>query len=986
MKRLLLIPILFLTGLVSAQIVDQFTYTGALNANGWSTHNGTAAQTVTLTTPSDNGSSLSYSGFAASSGNRTSLNEANSEDINHPITGITGVGYMSFLLKVQNLNDLIAAGDYFIGFGGPAANPLAARTFIKPGVAPNTFLLGIQNTTGGTPSQTYALSTEYPVGTTVLVVVKYDNTSSPQAASLFVNPVIGGVEPTPSAINTSGTATSFNNFATIYLRQGANTGNLEIDEIRAGSTWASVTPTGAVSCNTTNTINVSECETYTVPSNNETYVTSGTYMDTIPNAALCDSIITINLTIKQNTTATISVTECGSYTVPSTDETYMTSGTYMDTIANAAGCDSILTINLTIVGSITYYQDFDTDGFGNAAISQPGCAPIPGYVTNDDDCDDTNNAITTGSTFYEDLDGDGLGNPAVSGVYCTAPTNFVSNSNDCNDSNIAIGVAQTYYQDFDNDTYGNPAISQTVCVQPVGYVINSTDCIDNNAAAHPGATEIPNNGIDEDCNGSDLNTMGSTLGMYQFEGNDCTAPVVGVTAQPANATFGLYGKDTSLVCSQAANVFNYSNLNTTTTVNLAKYFNFTITPANCYGLDLNRIIFKHKTSGTGLTPIVHLRSSLDNFATDIATKQLPNSNLKIDTINLGAAFDNVTSAIEFRWYITEIGQTGSTYRHDDVSIIGNINAITPQTYYADTDGDGFGDPAASISDCSAPAGYVSDNTDCDDTNEEEFPGAVWYQDLDGDGLGDNAVSLTQCLQPTDYVSDNTDCNDTDDQIGSVVMYYPDVDVDGFGDADDLGTNSCTPIPGSVTNADDCDDSDNQINPSATEICDGLDNNCDGDTDEGFTMVTYYEDFDNDTYGDAASSLIDCIQPNGFVTNDDDCNDANAAIHPGAVDNTGNGVDENCDGVDGVLGIEESILAHLNVYPNPGTSSVVLNMNNGWNGFQITFAGVDGKEIALTSTQKSANELEYNTNSLVSGVYFIRLTSASGTALVRWVKN
>jgi hypothetical protein len=62
------------------------------------------------------------------------------------------------------------------------------------------------------------------------------------------------------------------------------------------------------------------------------------------------------------------------------------------------------------------------------------------------------------------------------------------------------------------------------------------------------------------------------------------------------------------------------------------------------------------------------------------------------------------------------------------------------------------------------------------------------------------------------------------------------------------------------------------------------------------------------------------------------------------------------------------------------------MNNGWNGFQVTFVSVDGKEIALTSSQQSANELDFNTSSMVSGVYFIRLTSASGTALVRWVKN
>ncbi|WP_223274627.1 hypothetical protein, partial [Salibacter halophilus] len=97
-------------------------------------------------------------------------------------------------------------------------------------------------------------------------------------------------------------------------------------------------------------INETACSSYTVPSGDETYTTSGTYMDTIPNAAGCDSVLTINLTI-QNTTATITEIACDSYTVPSGDETYSASGSYMDTIPNSAGCDSILTINLTINNS-----------------------------------------------------------------------------------------------------------------------------------------------------------------------------------------------------------------------------------------------------------------------------------------------------------------------------------------------------------------------------------------------------------------------------------------------------------------------------------------------------------------------------------------------------------------------------------------------------------------------------------------------------------
>lgn len=99
---------------------------------------------------------------------------------------------------------------------------------------------------------------------------------------------------------------------------------------------------------TTSSFSITACGSYTVPSNGETYITSGIYMDTIPNVNGCDSIMTIDLTILSPSSNTISEVACDSYTSPSGSYNWMVSGTYTDTLTNAVGCDSIITVNLTV--------------------------------------------------------------------------------------------------------------------------------------------------------------------------------------------------------------------------------------------------------------------------------------------------------------------------------------------------------------------------------------------------------------------------------------------------------------------------------------------------------------------------------------------------------------------------------------------------------------------------------------------------------------
>ena len=98
--------------------------------------------------------------------------------------------------------------------------------------------------------------------------------------------------------------------------------------------------------------------------------------------------------------------------------------------------------------------------------------------------------------------------------------------------------------------------------------------------------------------------------------------------------------------------------------------------------------------------------------------------------------------------------------------------------------------------------------------------------------------------------------------------------------------------GYVIDNTDCDDTTAAANPDQAEVYDGIDNNCDGNVDEG--AATYYRDADSDGCGNPADSIVSIGEPAGYVNNDADCDDSNGDVNPVAIE-VSDGIDNDCDG-------------------------------------------------------------------------------------------
>jgi len=230
--------------------------------------------------------------------------------------------------------------------------------------------------------------------------------------------------------------------------------------------------------------------------------------------------------------------------------------------------------------------------------------------------------------------------------------------------------------------------------------------------------------------------------------------------------------------------------------------------------------------------------------------------------------------------------------------------LATNTYYADTDGDGFGDRNTPEDACIAPPDYVEDDTDCDDTDAT----------INRDGLEICDGLDNDCDQLIDDA-------DPDADEATMLEWYRDNDGDGFG-----GGNMqirCDGGTGSTNDGSDCDDANPDVNPNAQEICSGVDEDCDGLIDDAdpdvdpLTFTDWFFDGDGDGLGVIIPSVAACEAPTGYVENADDCDDTDplaGLLTDWYVDNDADGVG---DGISVSYGCQP---------PYPGTAPALLGID------------------------------------------------------------
>ena len=516
-----------------------------------------------------------------------------------------------------------------------------------------------------------------------------------------------------------------------------------------------------------------------------------------------------------------------------------------------------------------WYLDVDDDGYGNPATEVDACTQPEGYIPTGGDCDDNHPEVAPGapercdevdedcdgavdedveSSWYIDVDEDGYGDPEGAWSGCDAPAGYVTNDFDCNDddermNSLADDICDNvdndcdgdldedpdvpHFMDSDGDGWGDPLDVLMACEAQTGRVPDDTDCDDTLPGVFPGAAEYCND-IDDDCD----------LAIDEGEAQDALRWNLDDDGD------GYGGPSEVKACSAPTGfVGNADDCDDTDTA---------IHPtADEYCNEVD----------DDCDNAVDESGALDEttWYVDFDNDQYGDVDFPLDACDQPAGYvADATDCDDSRDDVNP-GETEVCDSRDNNcdGYQDEAGSIGESTWYADVDGDSYGDASDTTTSCDQPGDYVENDDDCDDSNASVSPDATevcdsadndcdgtvdendaadattWYADSDNDSFGDKSTSLVACDQPSGYVSDKTDCDDGDGTINpsAADTWYDGIDSDCAGDndydADADGWDS------DGYGGDDCDDTNADINPDAEEVCDDLvDDDCSGVADDG----------------------------------------------------------------------------------------------------------------------------------------------------------